>query len=990
MKKKPVMTLGKNGLVMSQKTKSLKTSTEGLLKNLNDAQRQAVTFGTGPLLIVAGAGTGKTTAMTRRIAYLIAGGVKPDALLALTFTEKSASEMEERVDLLLPYGYYDLWISTFHAFCERILKQHALDIGIPNDFTLADTIQQRIIIRKNLELFNLDYYKPIGNPNKFVNELVKHFSKLKDEEIYPEQYLNYAKNLQLDTDSADFLDADEIKRVQEIANAYHVYQKLLLENNTLDFGDLINYSLQLFRKRAKILNYYQNKFKFVLVDEFQDTNFAQYELVKLLSAPKNNLNVVGDDDQSIYKFRGASVSNILQFKKDFPEAKEVTLIDNYRSAQNILDLSYDFIKANNPNRLEVQLDISKKLVSHTKEQGIIEVLAGNTLSDETDLVMNKILELKKKNQELTWNDFAILIRANDQADPFTAKFTDNHIPYTFYANKGLYRKDIIVDLIFYMRLLLNYHDSSLLYRTLNMEYFRITPKDMATLLEYGHRKTLSMYESMEVAAAIPQMSEESITHIQNLLVLIQKHGNALADKTAVELFIIIVRDLQIAARIEADTLENLENRELLEQFYKKVESFEHDNADSSMRNFLEALTFEQDAGEEGKLNFDPNQGPESVKVLTIHASKGLEFKYVFIVNLVNLKFPSIERHDPIEIPKELIKEQVPEGDMHLEEERRLFYVAVTRAKSGLFLTYATDYGGKQTRKPSQFLVETNLVQKPGKASPIMRNEGNETIIIPNQDLFLPKVFSYTHITDFIKCPMRYKYSHLLHLPLAGTPQLSFGITMHVTLEKFMSQYKSEVSMAQLDLFDMPKKTKIPSFTELKKLYERSWVDDWYENKAQKEEFRARGIDMLHKFYDDFEKHPILPKYLEKKFQLPLGDFTFTGKIDRGDVDTNGTLHIIDYKTGESRIEEKKDGTDQLLIYQWAAEEYLQEVVQDMCYWYLFSGETSGPIHGSTVEIEALKEKLLGTIGQIHDAIRNNNFKALDKKIQHQCEFEEME
>jgi DNA helicase II / ATP-dependent DNA helicase PcrA len=295
-----------------------------LLQDLNKAQLDAVAFGSGPLLIVAGAGTGKTTVISRRVANLIAQGVKPDSILALTFTDKAAGEMEERVDRLLPYGYYDLWISTFHAFCERVLKQHALDIGVPNDFKLLDQTQQWMLIRQNLDQFDLDYYKPLGSPTKFIYALLKHFSKAKDEEVSPEEYLAYAEKLQLDTDSKDLDAAEEVKRINEVANAYHVYQRLLLENNSLDFGDLINYTLKLFRTRKKILSNYQDKFEYILVDEFQDTNFAQYELVKLLSEKHNNLNVVGDDDQSIYKFRGASVSNIMQFKEDFPQAAQVT------------------------------------------------------------------------------------------------------------------------------------------------------------------------------------------------------------------------------------------------------------------------------------------------------------------------------------------------------------------------------------------------------------------------------------------------------------------------------------------------------------------------------------------------------------------------------------------------------------------------------------------------------------------------------------------
>ena len=356
---------------------------ENLMEKLNKEQFEAVTQKDGPLLIVAGAGTGKTSVITQKIAWLIEQGcANTDEILALTFTEKAAGEMEERVDKLLPMGYLDLWISTFHSFCERILREEGLVVGLPTDFKLLNTTEGWMLVKKNIDKFNLDYYKPLGNPTKFIHALLNHFSRAKDEVIDPEDYLKYAEKLKLDgarIDSAiDEIGTEEdILKTKEIAESYHVYQQLLLENNYLDFGDLINYTLKLFKKRPKVLKKYQEQFKYVLVDEFQDTNWAQYELIKMLASPRNNLTVVGDDDQSIFRFRGASMSNILQFKKDYPKSKNIVLVNNYRNNQNILDLSYDFIKLNNPNRLEVQLkgaknNLNKKLKANVEGQGNIE------------------------------------------------------------------------------------------------------------------------------------------------------------------------------------------------------------------------------------------------------------------------------------------------------------------------------------------------------------------------------------------------------------------------------------------------------------------------------------------------------------------------------------------------------------------------------------------------------------------------------------------
>ncbi len=963
-----------------------------LFADLNMAQANTVGFGEGPLMIVAGAGTGKTTVITRRIAHLISQGVKADEILALTFTDKAATEMEQRIDILLPYGYYDLWVSTFHAFCERILKQHALDIGISNDYKLLDNVQQWLLIRQNLDRFDLKYYKPLGNPTKFISALLKHFGKVKDEEISAEDYLTFANKLEVDANNPEFDTQEEVDRIREVAAAYGVYQQLLLENNAMDFGDLINYSLKLFRTRKKILEFYQKKFKFILVDEFQDTNYAQYELVKMLAGGHNNINVVGDDDQSIYKFRGASVSNIMHFKRDFPKTKEITLVENYRSSQDILDLSYNFIQQNNPDRLEIKLAIDKKLIAASKQQGEIKVLSGQTLADEVDLVVKRIVALKKE-KDTTWNDFAILVRANDQADVFISKLNALGLPYTFFANKGLYKKAIIVDLVAYLKLLINYHDSAVLYKVVSMDTFRIDHADLVNIMHYGHKKSLSLFEALSVADEVTGVKRSSIEKINELLGLIQKHGEMVLQKNIVEVFINIIKDLRIANRVKEDTYENLENRELLEQFYKKIEQFESENVDKSTRNFLEFLNFEQEAGEEGRISFDPNQGPESIKIMTIHSSKGLEFKNVFIVNMVHLRFPSMDRKEAIEIPKPLIKEILPEGDAHLQEERRLFYVAMTRAKRNLYFTYALDYGGQRVRKPSPFLIDIGLVAKPEKSSEVLSRTKFDVDQPVDPNVFLPTTFSYSQLADFKRCPLKYKYRYLYHLPLEGGPNLSFGSTIHVTLEKFLNMYKSRLETNQLDLFSDKSKNEPPSFEELKKLYENCWIDEWYgdgvEGKRTKAAFRVRGNEIIKSFYEEFQKNPIRPNYIEKSFRLTLDQYFFTGKIDRADLMPDGSLHIIDYKTGQNKLEKKED-RQQLFIYQWAANDYLGEKVSQLNYWFLLDNTKSEPLLGTPEEIEELKESLLKTIEEIRHAVAHNTFKKLDAKIQHECEFSELD
>ena len=330
-------------------------------KKLNVEQLQAVRHGKGPLLIIAGAGTGKTTVITERIKYLIEKKVAlPSEILALTFTEKAAAEMQERIDVALPYGYTQMWISTFHAFCDRVLKDEALHIGLNPAYKLNTQSESIQFFRSNLFKFDLKYFRPLGNPTKFVDGMIQHFSRLQDEDISPLDYVQWAQdqkskvksqneNLKLKNEEEKI----ESDKWEELANAYKTYDELKTKAGVMDFGDLIIKTLELFRKRPNVLREYQKKFRYLLVDEFQDTNISQNELVKLLAGKEGNITVVLDDDQSIYRFRGAAVSNALYFRKNFPKAKIVTLVKNYRSSQEILDKAYNLIQFNNPDRLEV-------------------------------------------------------------------------------------------------------------------------------------------------------------------------------------------------------------------------------------------------------------------------------------------------------------------------------------------------------------------------------------------------------------------------------------------------------------------------------------------------------------------------------------------------------------------------------------------------------------------------------------------------------------
>ncbi len=997
-------------------TRPERSRREGEGTKLNKEQKEAVLYGKGPLLIVAGAGTGKTTVITQRIANLIEKGLaKPEEILAVTFTEKAAFEMEERVDNLLEIGYVDLWISTFHAFCEKVLRENALDIGLPPDFKILDNTSGWLLARQNLDKFDLDYYKALGNPTKFIQALISHFSHCKDQEVYPENYLEYADELKT-TDNGP--EDGETERIKEVANAYHVYQKTLLENGVLDFGDLINYSLKLFKKRPLILKKYREKFKYILVDEFQDTNWSQYELIKLLAEPNNNLTVCADDDQAIYRWRGASFSNIVQFSKDFPKAKQVSLIKNYRSTQNILDQSYGFIKQNNPDRLEFIEKISKKLTANTKEKGIIEHIHTRNLDQEVGQTLKKILEILKKDTEATYNDFAILVRANDSAIPFIKALERANLPFQFLASRGLYSKPVILDIISYFKLLDNYHEGTAVYRILNLPFLEIPEADIAAITQFCRRKTVSLFDALQELALIPGISAKTQEKVAFLLSLIKKHSELAREKGVSEILVSFLEDSgYLKYLIDQNDTDRID---LLNQFNKKVKTFEEATVDPTLKNFMEEMNLELESGEEGKLEFDPELGPDMIKVMTIHGAKGLEFKYVFLVNMVDRRFPTDQRKDPIELPDALIKDIKPTGDVHLQEERRLCYVAMTRAKKGLFFTSAEDYGGAQRaprkKKLSRFLAEMNYKvddeTKSGKEKNSLLAEKPKPIDRLKKKVepqYLPEHFSYSQLAAFEKCPLQYKFGFILKVPTRGKAVFSFGKTMHNTLDAFLKWANGDNPSAgsgQETLFGETKPAKKPAkkkddaFDKLTKLYEENWIDEWYSSKKEKDEYYKNGKRIIKEFYDQFVKSP--PKILrvngspalEMPFNLKIGGYTLYGVIDRIDeIEGSSTgserlCSIIDYKTGQSKGPKGHpldlDAKEQLLIYQIAAQEVLHLKPKQLAYYYLDDGKVAAFL-GSENDLENQKAKIVEEI----ERIKNSEFEPTPGWQCQYCDFKDI-
>ncbi len=904
---------------------------------LNKAQKQAVEYTKGPLLIVAGAGTGKTTVIAEKIAYLInEKGVKPEEILALTFTEKAAQEMVDRVDTLLSTGYLDLHVSTFHTFCERLLERYGLDIGLSNQFRVLTETDAWLLVRKHLYDFDLSYYRPLGNPSKHIHELLKHFSKCKDELITPEEYLSYAEGLQLDGDSIDgsVLNTSEQKRLAEIANAYHKYNQLLLDNSCLDFGDLIYYSVQLLQKRPNVLTQLQKRFTYILVDEFQDVNWSQYQLVRLLAGKDSQLTVVGDDDQSIYAFRGASVSNILRFNTDFPNATQVVHNENYRSSQKILDTAYTVIQHNNPDRLEVKLKIDKKLTStvDSRQSTVVHHTHFASLDEEVHWVIEEIFKLKQTHEDTTWDDIAILVRANNHAEPFLAGLESAGIPYEFLASSGLYRQPIVIDCVNFFMAVNNCHDSLPFYRLLRMPFLDMWENDLQKLISLAKKKSITYYEGLKRSQEF-QLSQKG-TAVCDLLISCVHDGmkEGREAKPSRVLYSFLEKIGYLAYLLEE---EGKGNRQVIrqiyhvQQFFDTLRQYETVIADATIGGFLDQYAEITRSGDGGGME-TLEDTPDSVNILTIHGSKGLEFRHVFVVNMVEERFPSRGRSETIEIPPALIREQLPEGDGHVEEERRLFYVAATRAKEGLYFTSADSYGGTRKKKISRFLAEAKLTpaeaQKPKGAVILSKSSMRRVDETPGSFRYeTPEKFSFSQIRSYQTCPYQYKLAHVLKIPTKGGASLSFGQTMHLTLQKFYERVQEINRVEQPTLFSLPEPVKndgqisVPTLDELLELYKRHWIGDWYESKRQREEYYQKGKEILTLFYTSHEGNWTIPVSLEGWFKIKVGDSVVHGRIDRIDQLPDGSLEIIDYKTGQSKEKVAGEEKDQLLIYQIAVE-----------------------------------------------------------------------
>ncbi|MFA4890762.1 MAG: UvrD-helicase domain-containing protein [Candidatus Gracilibacteria bacterium] len=970
---------------------------DDFLKELNEEQKAAVEHLGGPLLIIAGAGTGKTRVITSRILNLITDGrARSDEILALTFTEKAAEEMVERVDVAMPLGYEEVWIKTFHGFCEKVLRESGHEIGLSRDYRLLAKLEQWMFMKKHLFDFELDYFRPLGNPGSFIDVLVTHFSRIKEEFISPDEYVKYADGklaelmektklsaqIKIDKKSVLGIEMEEVRKIMEAAKAYKRYQELMLAENFLDFGDLSYYVLKLFDERPSVLKHYQERFKYIMVDEFQDTNYAQFKLLLMLageadgagraeSGHQQNVCVVGDDDQSIFRWRGASLSNILQFQKQFPEAKKIVLTENYRSTQNILDASHAFIKFNDPDRLEYREKIPKDLKSQENGKSLpIEAVHFENYADEIRFVVKKIKEHVKGDARdpgaPTYREIAVLVRANAHALPFAEELKKAGIPFQIKTPKGLLSLEEIKDVVALVRAISDFGDDVAWMRLLKMPIFGIGMSEILNILnnaKASNNHIGNILERFRDGDVLPGM-ESAITSFLNLMGKVVEYSKNHAASEVIGYF--LTESGYLNALSEKFDLEHQQKMENLTGFSKIVWQFEKVNEDNSVVGFAGFLRSVEESGiplaeesESAASDFD------AVQILTAHGAKGLEFDTVFVVNLVNGRFPILNKKDPLHIPIELTKEIFPEGDFHIEEERRLFYVALTRAKKKLILTYSDKYSGPKKWKRSQFLdeiAESKLITEvkgdsfavDGLAAGGPAAKTAMPISTAPKDWVLKKQLSYSQIDTFKTCPLKYGYRYVLNVPTPPHHAANFGSSVHETLKDFYRVLMTDERRATLNL--------------LKDLYESHWIKGGYENKEHEKTRKERGVKMLEGFYNDNSNPWIIPAFIEKDFNLKIGEYMLTGRIDRIDKLPDGSYEVIDYKTGRGSEQLSKENKLQLYLYALACRDVLSVNVSKLSLYYLEDGrKLSMTMSKGYDELDSVREDVLAYVQQMKES-----------------------
>jgi DNA helicase-2/ATP-dependent DNA helicase PcrA len=903
---------------------------------LNPAQHRAITHGDGPLLVIAGAGTGKTRVITERIRHLLETdqSLLGENILGLTFTKKAAGEMKARVVKAVGERGKDVVLSTFHSFCETLLKE--VD---PNRVAL-EQVDHWILLRRNLARLKLDKFRRLAEPGQFLSDFIQFFSRCQDELVSSDDYLAFADQLAAELAAEkDSLDEDTCKEraehvalQQEIARAYRASEEILREKRAVALNGLIAEAVTLLKSDSKKRRQLQQRFKHILVDEFQDTNIAQLELLHLLSADRRNIVVVGDNDQAIYRFRGASFGSFKLFLQRFANWQEgqdsspfrVALMDNYRSTPNILRVATQAISMN-----EVSPEFPKKVLQSNKPEGEkIRVVELQAPEDEAAWVADELQRLHAAGRR--WKDFAVLYRQHAHRNHLVEELCLRKIPFVI-SKLSILEHPLVRDVLAYLHLIARPFDDIACARVLSAPAWHLSAPDLVRLAERaGRKRTIALYDVLQS----PQTNlpfEPSHAAIAKLLEFLVEQRKTSRRRTARDLLGDLVEWLEVHPRASR------QDRKYVNQLARFMKDWEPKSETGGLAEFLEYLDYFQQAG--GTLSLEDDAPGDAVQLMTVHGAKGLEFPHVFLLRVNFNAFPARNRAPLFEFPDRLMKEELPEGDFHIQEERRLFYVALTRAQDRLTITSLTEKKGKVPVFIEDLLMDPAVQRRDlVQSAPRLKKQASRPtavpLPIPVSELFPvseepPKIFSRiaswaeefhpptseplklssSAVDNYRKCPQQYAFSYLWSLKEGPRAALTFGSVMHTTIKRFVDQLKKGV--------------KLP-FAEVQHIYETEWTSAGFEDDYQEAEYKKDGLEQLRAFHATMlEASPQILEQ-EKTFELPLAnDLILAGRMDQVNSLGRNDVEIVDYKTGKPRKDSDARKDLQLSIYALAAKEIFE-------------------------------------------------------------------
>jgi DNA helicase-2/ATP-dependent DNA helicase PcrA len=922
-----------------------------LLAGLNREQRRAVTHRVGPQIVIAGPGTGKTEVITRRIAWLIATRrARPAEILALTFTDAAADEMQARVDLLVPYGHAGAAIHTFHALGDRLVREYAFELGLPGDARLINRAEAIVLLRDNLFALGLDRYRPLGDPTRFLGAMVDLFGRAKEEGVGPNRLADYAARLA--SKAVDPAEHDAAAALAEQASAYAAYQELLGQHGLIDHGDQLSLTARLLAQRPQVRREVVGRHRYLLVDEFQDMNRVQLDLLMALTPDDGNVTVVGDLDQAIYAFRGAASDNVRRFSAAHPALQRIVLRRNYRSRQPIIDAAARLI-GHGPRPHLDGVDGGQVAARRARNPRPVRLDTYATSTEEADGVAAAIAS--RIASEVAPRDIAVLARSNAEIEPLARSLNMLGLPVRTRTPADFFAQPEVRPLVAFLRCVANPADSIELYVLGTAWPYGLGGERLTELLADSRRAHQPLWASLCRLADDASLEGDAFVNAARRLVAhLRAAIDASHQRTAGEVLYEHLRRTTALARLAAN--DDAAAARSVARFFDVVRSRSALLADARVAALVphlnELIDVADPVADEGPLDLN------AVSVLTVHRAKGLQFRFVYLTGMVDGRFPVHSRPPALGVPwHEMHGDVLEPTDDRLGEERRLCYVAMTRAMDELVLsTHLSVAGGRGRRRPSPFIAEA--LDLPVDKSVVHHDQISPLIVaapaVPAKASVadMPATsFSFSMLEEYVDCPERYRLRHVVGLPTPPHHSLTYGRAMHAAVAWFHLR----VSAGET-----------PSEDQLAAEFRRSWVSEGFLSREHEEARFAAGLRALTAFRERELVAPAPVVAVERPFEFRLDGMRIRGRVDRMDEDEDGTV-IVDYKTSDVRHErkanEKARGSLQLHAYALAHEQRTGKLPRAMQLHFLESGLV-GESTPESARLDRAREQLRGAMGGI--------------------------